>query len=131
MDAHKENNCKGRGKEEERIADETKEDLLSNGIGTQITASLIAAPIATVSDIEDQEEDCEEERSLLKDVETENDSTQHSSSCCSWNLAKKLIMMTSLWISYFLCSMAFSTIAPFLPMEVSCQKTKFSHHVTQ
>ena len=36
---------------------------------------------------------------------------------CNWNLVKKVVVVIFLWIAYFLCNAAFSTIAPFFPKE--------------
>ena len=69
----KESGC---GKEEQTTDDQTKKELLCSDNEAQST------PNATVDS--DEREEKEEERLLLKDMETEKekDSTQHSLSCC-------------------------------------------------
>ena len=35
-----------------------------------------------------------------------------------WDLIKKIMIVVFLWIATFLCTMAFSTVAPFFPIVV-------------
>ena len=64
---------------------------------------------------------------LLKDVPTKSEISQETAAGCSkggknwlalicnWHLMKKIAMVVFLWIAYFLCNIAFSTISPFFP----------------
>ncbi len=40
-----------------------------------------------------------------------------SALCCNWELVKTIVIVTFIWIGYFLCNAAFSTIGPFFPKE--------------
>ena len=51
---------------------------------------------------------------VTSDVETK---TSLKSRVCGWNW-KNLLTVVCLWLTYLICSMAYSIIAPFFPDEV-------------
>ena len=83
------------------------------------------------------EEEKSTETSLLQDIGQEAAAESgseggKSSTCfilsCNWNLVKKVVIVIFLWIAYFLCNAAFSTIAPFFPKEARHHETQLRHH---
>ena len=87
--------------------------------------------VCTDSDTEDEEKQVEESegKSLLKETKLiseenvpasqskEMEDQSSSTLFCNWNFVQKMITIAFLWIAYFLCNVAFSTIAPFFPKE--------------
>ena len=62
----------------------------------------------------------EKKRQPLELQETEDESAKtKSTSQCKWNLIQKIAIVVFLWFAYLLYTMAFSTIAPFFPIEES------------
>ena len=45
------------------------------------------------------------------------DTTESKKTICKREVLMKVLVIAILWIAYFLCSIAFSTIAPFYPKE--------------